>query len=367
MTPAADPRYRSVSNKDPLTEALAERSGLGGGVGLESSRVARSTATTSLKTRPSLPDFRSLTRRESLVLSAPPGPPDSTVTSWVPRAGTYPERSATYRDPSILLDAATLAFGNRPRPEVVIGADDRIPVPIVTKNPWNQICALRITTADGLECVGTGWFIGPNTVMTAGHCVYIHDHGGWVKNIRIIPGMNGSDEPYESTSSTELRTTEGWRDQTDTNFDYGAILLPDSRWGTAVGWFGFAALPDEELRRGTANISGYPYDLDRATRQYYHARQITQLSPQRLFYDIDTYGGQSGSPIWFQTDQQTFAIGVHTSGSTSGNSGTRITDGVFQMMKAWKDEAAMLLPVDEGQSRTRLEDKGGNRVDQSAR
>lgn len=236
------------------------------------------------------------------------------------------------------VDAAVPAFGRSSQMEVVIGNDDRQAVPDVTQAPWRYICALRIQAADGSSFVGTGWFIGPHTVMTAGHCVYLHDHGGWATAIEVIPALDGNQRPFGSATGRRLRAVSGWIDEEDSNNDYGAILL-DENLGEQTGWFSFAALSDTELTTNFATISGYPADLDRATRQYFHARNISRVSPRRLQYDIDTYGGQSGSSIHIESNGERVAVGIHTTGSSLGNSGTRIVAEVFNNMQRWKNEA----------------------------
>ncbi len=76
--------------------------------------------------------------------------------------------------------------------EIVIGADDRVRVTNVTAFPWRVICSLQIRAQDGSRWIGTGWLIGRRTLITAGHCVYIHDRGGWATRIEVIPGRNAA-------------------------------------------------------------------------------------------------------------------------------------------------------------------------------
>jgi V8-like Glu-specific endopeptidase len=38
--------------------------------------------------------------------------------------------------------------------------------------PWKRIVHLAIEAADGMRFQGTGFLIGPCTIITAGHCVY---------------------------------------------------------------------------------------------------------------------------------------------------------------------------------------------------
>lgn len=63
-------------------------------------------------------------------------------------------------------------------PETVCGRDDRVRISPATAVPWRWICQLIITMPNGAGFRGTGWFIGPRCVMTAGHCVYSQSNGG---------------------------------------------------------------------------------------------------------------------------------------------------------------------------------------------
>lgn len=239
-----------------------------------------------------------------------------------------------------LPDAAIASFGNPVILEVVIGNDDRVRIKEqdLRRNPFRQICALRIKARTGALYVGTGWFIGPRSVATAGHCVYMHKEQGWAEWIDVIPAKYGAREPYRKLRATKFRTVDGWIDQKRPDLDYGLILLDETSTGTRVGWFEVAAESDGELVSSVANISGYPADRENAEFQYFHARPVVQATPTRIEYDVDTFGGQSGSPIWVDTSSGVVAVGVHTTGAATGNSGTRITEPVIDNFIAWRDE-----------------------------
>jgi glutamyl endopeptidase len=181
-------------------------------------------------------------------------------------------------------------------PETVCGHDDRVQITATTAIPWRWICELIITMPNNAGFRGTGWFIGPRCVMTAGHCVYSKSNGGWAKKIEVIPGMNGIARPYGSSIGTSFRSVTGWTNNADPNFDYGCIILP-SALGNVVGYFGFASLSDASLNNLIVNNSGYPGDKPFGT-QWFNAGRVTNVTARKIYYMLDTYGGQSGSPVW---------------------------------------------------------------------
>ncbi|RMH36547.1 MAG: serine protease [Nitrospirae bacterium] len=222
--------------------------------------------------------------------------------------------------------------------EVVIGRDDRVRITGTTSYPWRAICSLLITAKDGSRWIGTGWLVGPRTVITAGHVVYIHSRGGWVRQIEVIPGRNGSSRPYGSCVSTAFRSVKGWTKSKKRSHDYGAIILPKScPFGRRVGYFGYANLNFFSLLGLKVNLSGYPGDKPSGT-QWWHARRIKFVTGRTLVYNIDTAGGQSGSPVWRYKNGKRHVVGIHTNGSSAGNSATRITKPVFKNIKKWKAE-----------------------------
>ena len=221
--------------------------------------------------------------------------------------------------------------------EVIIGTDNRVRINNTTIYPWKAVCALKITAQDNSRWIGTGWLISPRTVITAGHCVFMHDHGGWAKSIEVIPGMNDAFRPYGSGVSNNLRSVQGWTQSKNRNYDYGAIILPQSyRPGATTGVFGFGVKDDAYLRNSVLNLSGYPGDKG-GNQQWFMALRPKSVSSRVITYDIDTFGGQSGAPVWIKVGNTRTAVGIHTNGASSGNSATRIVLPVFNNLQSWKN------------------------------
>jgi V8-like Glu-specific endopeptidase len=83
------------------------------------------------------------------------------------------------------------------------------------------------------------------------------------------------------------------------------------------------------------NNSGYPGDKPFGT-QWFNAGAITQVTNRKIYYMIDTYGGQSGSPVWRFLNGQRHGVGIHAYGGCP-NSATRIVKEVFDNMLAWRN------------------------------
>lgn len=230
--------------------------------------------------------------------------------------------------------------------EVILGTDDRVRVTNNQVYPWRCICSLLITSSTGAQYIGTGWLVAPRLLLTAGHCVYMSDEGGWVTQIEVIPGRDATNRPFGSAIATDFRSVSGWTRDTDSDYDYGAIILPTGhRFGDQLGWFGYACRTDDYLRNVTLNLSGYPGDGGKAPNQvdgtqWFASRTVKDVLERQITYEIDTYGGQSGSPVWeMATDGSRYGVAVHTWGTPVSNGGTRITGELFDNIVRWAGEA----------------------------
>jgi len=238
-------------------------------------------------------------------------------------------RGAPLREPSAL--------------ESIVGpTDDRVRILDTDLAPWRMVCALRLRGDSG-SAIGTGWFVGPKTLLTAGHCVYsTHFFGGWASEIEVSPGRNGSDFPFRTVKSHRFSSVDRWVEKEEPDFDIGCIHLEEPL-GDEVGWFAVGSLLPDELQGFLVNVSGYPGDRGMGTEQYHHRNRVLQVTDRRVFYDVDTFGGQSGAPVWIhETDTAPpLAVAIHaygTGGSPTGleaNSAPRIIPEVLDRIRGW--------------------------------
>ena len=125
--------------------------------------------------------------------------------------------------------------------------------------------SLLITARDGSQWIGTGWFIGPHTLVTAGHCVFIKNSGvagrdGWVQSIQVMPGPQ---RRYAAVRLGHQHRTSAPSPGGPTRRTTSTTTAPSCCRRTlanTTGWLGIGAYSDATLPASTANISGYPGD-----------------------------------------------------------------------------------------------------------
>ncbi|MCB1919798.1 MAG: serine protease [Candidatus Competibacteraceae bacterium] len=236
---------------------------------------------------------------------------------------------------------STSPFGSRVLPRTIIGQDYRQQLRS-TNFPAKAV--VYITFKSGAQSgVCTGWMIGKDTVATAGHCVHSGGSTGeWYQNHVAYPGRDRRRAPYGSCKATRTWSVNGWIEERNPEYDYGALKL-NCDVGNRTGWFGFYWQRD--FLNEPVAVQGYPGDKPSGT-QWLDVDKNRCNSTRKVFYKLDTFGGMSGGPIWNSTAHDgAYAMGIHTNGAPSYgcngtyNSGVRITEGVFDNLKAWIDSA----------------------------
>lgn len=183
----------------------------------------------------------------------------------------------------------------------------------------------------------TATLIDADTALTAGHCV--HEGGsaaadGWSTRVRFSPGIHGNTAPFGSCGATELLTVGAWYRTGSEYQDLGLVQL-DCEVGATVGWFGYRAVPGARGLLGVGvQVRGYPGDMVWGSL-WTMADRIRVSQARMVFYQADTYGGQSGAPVFNGRGCNgvtgpcilaVHAYGVHGSGPHGENNhGPRLT------------------------------------------
>ena len=218
----------------------------------------------------------------------------------------------------------------------VLGDDDRFRITPTTSYPWSTIVKLRINWG-GSNYIGSGVIIDKNYVLTAGHCVYQNSLGGWADSIKVSPAVDNGNEPYGYAWATNMRTYSYWIESQYTQYDF-ALLTLDQDIGLQTGWMEFySGESSDPVYTGSLNIAGYPYDLDSGQNMYWCYENGRIATENNHWYYLDTEGGMSGSPVWFNNGTNQFILSVHTCGDdgSGSNHGTTINQNKLYAINNW--------------------------------
>ena len=177
----------------------------------------------------------------------------------------------------------------------------------------------------------TGWIIDDcnHCMLTAGHCI-----AGSVNTAQFnVPLSNGSGginhPPPEDQYAVDPASEQGTGSGIGNDYGYFGVF-PNPNTGLlphqAQGDYYVLSLPPSFDPSQQIRITGYGTDSSPSTHnqvQQTHVGPRISAGGSEMEYQTDTTGGNSGSPvIWEQTG---FAVGIHTHGGCSTNSGNHGT------------------------------------------
>lgn len=229
--------------------------------------------------------------------------------------------------------AALASSGSRPGARAVIGNDDRTRITNVSASPYVQMPLFIFDRPGRGTSACTGWLYGNRTLATAAHCL-TDGQGTWYTNIRVYFGLDGN-TAYAQCGYNVLAAPTGWDGVAGSEYDWGVVVL-NCNAGNVLGSMGFKVL--DTAPSGSWSVTGYPADKTPANSMWTHAAPVAVRNGGTWKYEIDTYHGQSGAPVWrleAGTACGNCAIGIHTTGGTTSNSGVRITNSVGSTLQAY--------------------------------
>ena len=216
---------------------------------------------------------------------------------------------APYERSSRRQDEANSAF----IPYSVFEPDERRVVINTTEFPARAVVQISFFV-DSKPSACSGVLVAANVVLTAGHCII--SNGSWHTNFKIYPGRNGAVKPYGVCGAKNLFSLSAWA-------------------RPRTGWLELRA--QDSVDGENTTIRGYPCDKTPAGRQWLSVDEVRSFSSSKIYYQNDTYGCMSGSPVILgSSDDSVFA--VHTNGPhgvddwAENNSGTKLTERRIQLV-----------------------------------
>lgn len=253
---------------------------------------------------------------------------EETILPSIPRLDDGQER---------MVDGFVGSAASTAQTKSVIGADDRVVITNVTTFPWNTVVKLYINATDGATGICSGMMIDAFHVLTAGHCVYLWDHGGWADAIRLVPGMDQGYWPYNYAWGVNFRSYTGWTVDENHEHDWAMITL-DRNVGNFTGAMGrWTAASSHSWYTGTLNLAGYPGDLSYGERMYFDADVGRTTNEYNHWYYMDSAGGMSGGPVWVYDNGNRYITTIHAYGDdgSGSNHGTRLNQEKFDTINTW--------------------------------
>jgi V8-like Glu-specific endopeptidase len=268
--------------------------------------------------------------------------------------------------------------------EIIPPKDSRVLVKNTLEVPYRWICALDLHFPGKLER-GTGILIGPRHVLTVAHALVPDDGSGSVEKVIVAPARNGAEEPLGRVEAEKWDVCKHWQPPDyKRDYDYALITLKDDisslkyrKLGNqALGYWGHQQLGQGTIIKplkatflsGTSiivNIAGYPGDKCgkepmnpkkgcsaqlQASTQWRAFDKLKEVKPDRnlMKHTVDTYGGQSGAPVWLRYEKRRNLIGIHVGPAPDysqasedapqivlSNYAVRITEDVWSEINSW--------------------------------
>lgn len=228
------------------------------------------------------------------------------------------------------------AFGESGERQV-FGEDDRVQVSDTRKYPFRAFGLLVGQTRDGETAACSATLIGPSSLLTAAHCLYSHESGGWLDDFIFVPALNGiEDVPFGTYEYDTAYVFQGYVENYQGSYgsvvpwDIAVVTLQEPI-GEELGWLGYGH--DADLGNFLANIIGYPGDKPVGTQWRANCTVEKENVADLYFtYDCDTFAGSSGSAVYKYDPetQERIILGINVAESEVTNVAVRMNQTYFQ-------------------------------------
>lgn len=215
----------------------------------------------------------------------------------------------------------------------VFGYDNREPVKEVETFPYSAVWPLRIED-DQKSYFGTGFMVKPGVMLTAGHNIYNCDNKKYYDKIYAVD-RNGMDHQVY-----EVFVPEEYKASKSSIYDWAVVkvgVMPGETYPCIK-----MINPDDKkvspVVGQIAEIAGFPYKVNNNTTDDMYSSEggieIYNQEFKLLFYEIDTSGGDSGSPVIIYNYLGACVIGIHVGSMKNYNIARAIDNQIMDAVKA---------------------------------
>ena len=200
----------------------------------------------------------------------------------------------------------------------------------VTYRDLNQLpysAIISLTMVSGLNSSnGNGVFVGPSHILTSRENI-LQASSEWFEEIYVSAGLKGNEALFGISRVIAVRTFDTNYDNLELNL---ALIIIEQPLGKATGWMGmYVFQKDEDISQLPVNLAGYPGLVN---RMYYQSGRVTTVKSEILEHKIFSEQGSSGSPIWFQKDDEYFVVGIHVHSFGEVNIASRLSMSKFEFL-----------------------------------
>lgn len=173
--------------------------------------------------------------------------------------------------------------------------------------PFSAICRLEMTYDNGNSASGTGFYVAPDRLLTAAHCLVDEDSKGnltSMSSITVHPGQNGKNDktfaPFTVNNKSEWKIHPKYAATTDKHdYDLGIVRVPKTPPSNRY----FSEI--ETLRTSKPSpiiVCGYSaVEVSNQYRQHMDADFVRDIEPsgEVIAFNLQASSGASGSPVFY--------------------------------------------------------------------